>query len=554
MLRFKLKYIFSGHNILILGMLCLFGVSHAQVVNGVITESDTTIIAADTISRIGDLPNRKTTKVFLEHTDILEFNKLLRNEAKFLKGNVVFRHNDSYMYCDSAYFFEQTNSLEAFSNVRMEQGDTLFIYGDYLFYDGNTEIAKLRNNVRMINKDVTLYTDSLNYDRYINIGYYFDHGRIVDPENTLRSIYGQYSPDTKIAEFKDSVVLENPQFTLYSDTLKYNTDSKIATILGPSEIVSDSATIISSLGWYNTITNESMLLDQSVVVSGTKLLSGDSIFYNRELGFGEVFGNMSIKDTAQQVMLTGNYGYYNEKTQFAFATDSALLYEYSQQDTLFLHADTMTMVTIDEKFKEIKAYHGVRFFRPDLQGVCDSMQFNSKDSVLYMFQDPILWNETYQLSGDTIEVFLNDSTIDWAHVIASAFAIQEIDSVSYNQLGGSDLKAFFQNQTVERLEVSGNAESVFYPIDDKNGSFIGMNKTKSGYLTMWMRDSKLDKLKIWPSPQGTLTPIPDLTREARFLKNFQWFDYIRPINKEDLFRVVKRKVEEAPKRKRKSLN
>lgn len=554
MLRFRLKYIFSGHNILILGMLCLFGVSHAQVVNGVITESDTTIIAADTISRIGDLPNRKTTKVFLEHTDILEFNKLLRNEAKFLKGNVVFRHNDSYMYCDSAYFFEQTNSLEAFSNVRMEQGDTLFIYGDYLFYDGNTEIAKLRNNVRMINKDVTLYTDSLNYDRYINIGYYFDHGRIVDPENTLRSIYGQYSPDTKIAEFKDSVVLENPQFTLYSDTLKYNTDSKIATILGPSEIVSDSAIIISSLGWYNTITNESMLLDQSVVVSGTKLLSGDSIFYNRELGFGEVFGNMSIKDTAQQVMLTGNYGYYNEKTQFAFATDSALLYEYSQQDTLFLHADTMTMVTIDEKFKEIKAYHGVRFFRPDLQGVCDSMQFNSKDSVLYMFQDPILWNETYQLSGDTIEVFLNDSTIDWAHVIASAFAIQEIDSVSYNQLGGSDLKAFFQNQTVERLEVSGNAESVFYPIDDKNGSFIGMNKTKSGYLTMWMRDSKLDKLKIWPSPQGTLTPIPDLTREARFLKNFQWFDYIRPINKEDLFRVVKRKVEEAPKRKRKSLN
>ncbi|MGL6178630.1 MAG: OstA-like protein [Tannerellaceae bacterium] len=554
MLRFRFKYIFSGHNILLFGMLCLFGISHAQITDVVISGSDTTAVSADTIRSVDDLSERKTTKVFLEHADILEFNKQLRNEAKFLKGNVVFRHNESYMYCDSAYFFEQTNSLEAFSNVRMEQGDTLFIYGDYLFYDGDTEVAKLRNNVRMINKDVTLYTDSLNYDRYINIGYYFDHGRIVDPENILRSIYGQYSPDTKIAEFKDSVVLENPQFTLYSDTLKYNTDSKIATILGPSEIVSDSATIISSLGWYNTITNESMLLDQSVVVSGTKLLSGDSIFYNRELGFGEVFGNMSIKDTAQQVMLTGNYGYYNEKTQFAFATDSALLYEYSQQDTLFLHADTMTMVTIDEKFKEIKAYHGVRFFRPDLQGVCDSMQFNSKDSVLYMFQDPILWNETYQLSGDTIEVFLNDSTIDWAHVIASAFAIQEIDSVSYNQLGGSDLKAFFQNQTVERLEVSGNAESVYYPIDDKNGSFIGMNKTKSGYLTMWMRDSKLDKLKIWPSPQGTLTPIPDLTREARFLKNFQWFDYIRPINKEDLFRVVKRKVEEAPKRKRKSLN
>ena len=110
------------------------------------------------------------------------------------------------------------------------------------------------------------------------------HILIVDSLNQLSSFYGQYSPSTKLAIFNDSVRLENEQFTLYSDTLHYNTDSKIATILGPSIIVSDSGTIYSSRGWYDTVNNTSLLLDRSQVVSGDRILTGDSIAYNRELG------------------------------------------------------------------------------------------------------------------------------------------------------------------------------------------------------------------------------------------------------------------------------
>ena len=196
------------------------------------TQDSTVVAAKDSVAP-------KKTKVFLEHANTLSFDKERNAEAQVLNGDVCFRHDSSYMYCDSAYFFEQTNSLEAFSNVRMEQGDTLFVYGNYLFYDGNTQIAYLRENVRMENGQVTLFTDSLNYERIPDIGYYFDGGLIVDSLNQLSSFYGQYSPSTKLAIFNDSVRLENEQFTLYSDTLHYNTDSKIATILGPSIIVSD---------------------------------------------------------------------------------------------------------------------------------------------------------------------------------------------------------------------------------------------------------------------------------------------------------------------------
>lgn len=543
------RYILTG--LFSLLTVCLF----AQTQDSVKVSRDSIPARQDTISLPGetltaDTITPKITKVYLEHANTLSFDKDVNADAQFLQGDVCFRHDSSYMYCDSAYFFETTNSLEAFSNVRMEQGDTLFVYGNYLFYDGNSQIAYLRENVRMENGEVTLFTDSLNYERIPDIGYYFDGGLIVDSLNQLSSYYGQYSPGTKLAVFNDSVRLENPQFTLYSDTLHYDTESKIATILGPSVIVSDSGTIHSSRGWYNTETNTSLLLDRSEVYSGDKVLIGDSISYNKEDGFGEAFGNMCLRDTTNKVMLEGQYGFYNERTDYAFATDSARFLEYSQGDTLYLHADTLEMSTLDSTVREIKAFYGVRFYRTDMQGVCDSMQFNTQDSILYMYNNPVLWNEQYQIYGDTIEIFMNDSAIDYAHVKQFAFAVQHIDSTYYNQLKGNDLKAYFEGQAVRQIDVEGNAESIFYPLEN-DGAKIGLNETKSGFLTIWVKENKLDKLKIWPNPVGSLTPIPDLKPEQKTLKDFYWYDYLRPKNKDDIYTVVKKKVEDAPVRSNK---
>lgn len=529
------------------GLFCFLAVCvFAQTQDSIPVRQDTiTVRQAGTLT--ADTVTTKKTRVFLEHANTLSFDKEVKADAQFLQGDVRFRHDSSYMFCDSAYFFETTNSLEAFSNVRMEQGDTLFVYGDYLFYDGNSQIAYLRENVRMENGEVTLFTDSLNYERIPDIGYYFEGGLIVDSLNQLSSFYGQYSPGTKLAIFNDSVRLENANFTLYSDTLHYDTESKIATILGPSIIVSDSGTIHSSRGWYNTETNTSLLLDRSEVFSGNRVLIGDSIAYNQEAGFGEAFGNMCLRDTAQKVILEGQYGFYNERTEYAFATDSARFLEYSQGDTLYLHADTLEMATLDSTAREIKAFHGVRFFRTDMQGVCDSLQFNTRDSILYMYDNPVLWNDQYQLYGDTIEIFMNDSSIEYAHVIQFAFAVQHLDSSYYNQLKGNDLKAYFDGSTVRQIDVEGNAESIYYPMEG-DGAKIGLNETKSGFLTIWVKENKLEKLKIWPMPQGNLTPMPDLKPEQKTLKDFYWYDYLRPKNKDDIYNVVKKKVEDAPVR------
>jgi lipopolysaccharide export system protein LptA len=488
--------------------------------------------AADTV---------KKTRIYMEHADVQSFSRNTNDQRKVLNGNVVFRHDSSYMYCDSAYFYERDLSLEAFGTVRLEQGDTLFVYGDYLFYDGNIELAQMRRNVRMVNIQqdssiVTLYTDSLDYDRIADMCYYFEGGRIVDAENVLTSFYGRYSPATKIAVFNDSVCLTNPNFILYSDTLEYSTETKIAVILGPSVIESDSGTVYSTKGWYNTQENTSLLLDRSQVFSGEKILTGDSLEYDKANGTGTAYGNMILRDTAQDMTLTGHYGYYEEKTEYAFVTDSACALEYSQGDTLFLYADTLELITTDSTSRYLRAVGGVRFYRSDIQGICDSMRFNTKDSVLHMFGTPVLWSENQQLTGDSIIIYMADSTIDYVHVPTSAFSVQQVDSGSFNQLGGNDLKAWFQGKIPEHIDIDGNVETIYYPLN-ADSTIELLNYLKSSYLSMWMNSrGGMEKMKFWPESVGKVTPIPDLTNEQKTLKKFVWYDDLRPVDRYDIFR------------------
>jgi hypothetical protein len=274
--------------------------------------------------------------------------------------------------------------------------------------------------------------------------------------------------------------------------------------------------------------------------------------YNRFSGYGEAFYNVEIRDTLNKIILTGHYAYFNDKTNYAYITDSARFIEYSQKDSLYMHADTFEMRTFEEKFREIKAYYGVRFYRTDIQGVCDSMQFNTKDSLLYLYKEPILWNTTYQINGDTIVLFFNDSTIRKVKVINYAFAVEKLDSSYYNQMKGRLLTAYFEDGEMKKVDVDGNAESIYYPID--KGSFLGRNKSESSFISISIENRKPYKIVTHPTTNGTILPLPDLNPENKFLKNFTDFDYLRPVDKDDIFENKKRKTEDiTPERKRRHL-
>ena len=525
----------SRHRVLVVSILCLFAFC---------------LLAQKPQTGTFAKQDGQKSKVYLLHADLLRKDARVP-DAQVVVGNVVFRHDSTYMYCDSAYFYNQMNSFEAFSHVRMEQGDTLFLYGDRLFYDGMSQIAQMRMNVRMENRTTTLLTDSLNYDRVYNLGYFFDGGTLMDEQNVLTSEWGEYSPATKQSVFNYNVKLVNPKFTLTSDTLGYNTATKIANIVGPSDIWSDNNHIYSERGIYNTQTGQADLYDRSVLINDGKQLTGDTLFYDRNQGIGKAFHNMVMTDTVNRNMMTGDYGYYDEKNDYAFATRRAVAIDYSQGDSLFLHADTLMMQTFhqntDSMYREMKAFHKVRFYRQDVQGVADSLVFSTVDTCLTMYKDPVLWQKNQQLLGEQINIYMNDSTIDWAHVINQALSVEQIDSTLYNQVSGKEMKAYFKDKQMRKVEVIGSVRVVYYPMDS-DSTLIGMNVSETSNLDLYLKDQKLERMVMKPKSTGTLYPMTQIPADKKKLANFVWFDYLRPINKEDIFNWRSKKAEDQLKK------
>jgi lipopolysaccharide export system protein LptA len=478
---------------------------------------------------------QQPTIVELLHANALSFDKERFPDRQILRGEVQFLHDNVQMFCDSAYFYSEKNSLDAFGNVQIIQGDTLFIYSDKLFYDGNTKLARLRQNVLMENRDVTLNTENFDYDRVANMGHYFDGGELADSLNTLVSLLGYYYPDTKIAEFKQEVILENPDFTLYSDTLTYNTDSRIANIVGPSRIQHKDGELYSEKGWYNTQTEESELTQNPVLQSNNgRTLRGDTLFYNKAQGIMTARRNVEMLDSLRQITLKGNNGFYDEIKEFGRMTDRAMLIEHSSADTLFLAADTLTTVA-DSIYTRANAFHNVRFFRNNVQGKCDSLSYSSRDSLLNMYKMPVTWSENQQLTGDSIRAYFKNGDLDRVHVIGSAMAVSQDDSIRFNQVSGKEITGYFRDSVIYRAVVNGNVRSIYFVRED-DGSLLGVNKAESSEMIIdFDAAGEAEKMVMMPAPQGILFPPEQLSGDELKLDGFLWQDEIRPKKMEDIF-------------------
>lgn len=495
-------------------------------------------------------------RVFLERADRLY--TLRQDTFQILVGNVLFRKQGMFMYCDSAHFYPD-NSMKAYGNVRMEQGDTLFVYADSLWYDNETELATLYafpgKNVKLINRDVMLETPEFYYDMAIELGYYEEGGTLTDANNHLVSLFGEYSPSTKDANFYHDVVLtslrEGDTLTIYTDTLNYNTDTHLAMLTCFSRIVNKDGTIYTSDGIYNTETDKGELYDRSLVVMnrGTTL-TGDTLFYDNLAGYGEAFGNMVMYDSVKQTTLMGDYGFYNELTDSVFVTGHALAMEHSRPDTLYLHGDTIRGFKVylpeeqinDTLFMAEDSTHymiiepKVRFYRVDLQGICDSMTFIQMDSTMYMDKHPVVWSENRQIFGKEIQVLMNDSTVERVTLPYNGFSAEVIEDGYYDQLSGREMIAFMDNGELRHLDINGNVQAISFPMED-DSTYNKVVSLESSYLSADFKDQTLERMKVWPEVKTVITPLYLAKRSIFYLPQFRWLEILRPVDPEDVFNV-----------------
>ena len=501
-------------------------------------------------------------RVFLEHANLLR--KAETDSFMVLVGDVMFTKGPMIMRCDSAHYFAETESMDAFGNVSMEQGDTLFVYADELNFDGITEIATLYadpgKKVQLINRDVMLETDVFVYDLGIDLGYYEVGGTLTDPSNTLTSLKGEYVPSTKEANFYVDVHLNSRNSTdtlnIFSDTLYYNTNTHIAELLSPSTVINARGTIYTSYGIYDTDSNRSTLYNRSTIVTnGGQTLTGDTIFYDRGTGIGEAFGKVEAADSAHKAAIFGDYGYYNEFADSTFVTGHAEMRHYGDPDTLYLHARYMqsfrhidsTLIAADTvagtpewtRFDTTHiavAYPRVRFYRRDMQGICDSMRFTEADTMLRMFVSPIVWSEDRQIFGNIIELHLNDSTIDTATLPDQGFTAQHIEGDHYNQLSGKKMIATFEDGQMRRLDIDGNVEIIMYP-EEADSTINKMVNAQSSFLLARFKGQTTELIKMWPETTGAATPLFLAKKSNFFLPKFKWFEGMRPTDRFDIFTI-----------------
>lgn len=652
------------------------------------------VVALHVVSVSVPQPDSRKRKIEILNADLITHDDKISRYADRLIGHVAFSHNRVLLYCDSAYNYNDSNKVDAYGHVHIIQGDSLNLYGNRIKYEGNTKIATIFGEVKMVNKSITLTTDRLVFDLKTNIGNYDNWGKIVDTANVLVSKIGRYYSNEDLCLFKDSVKVTNKDFVLKADTLKYHTKTERVFLVGPTHIVGTTkqGTLYSEKGWYDTRKNVAELYKSSRIMGKEQTLQGDTIFYSKKEGTGRARSRVLLSDTTNHIAISGKIGTYNEKTKIAFVTDSAIFMQYSKKDTLFLHADTLksipdigkkeivkkkatpelvakkigtakndsvkglasktgsvlkdtlaakgglkdtaqihkdtvqihkdtaqvhkdTLQTMSGKSPAVKAvnekdtltartaiirkdslnaatdtskiqpkiiattrrehplyrdslqtepdtakvkgendnklfmaYHRVRFFKKDLSGLCDSLSYQTKDSVMRLYKDPILWSDVHQMTAQKIEYRPHKPGPDIARLDNEGFIISREDSVKYNQISGKTMIGNIVNSELKSIEVNGNAITLYY-LKNKN-VYSGMNKLESSKIDVYLLKGKIDSITFYPKPEGKTIPLKELTPDDVLLKGFDWRESEKPINRFDLYPLDwKRKKIAGPEKK-----
>ncbi|MES2796473.1 MAG: OstA-like protein [Bacteroidota bacterium] len=470
-----------------------------------------------------------SSQVEIIHTDSAVIINDGNLEKYRLIGNVALRQNTSTMFCNIAILNRITNSVEAFGNVKIIQADTVTITGDNATYNGNSRVSKITGNVLLNDNTIKLKTDRLDYDLNTHVAYYNNNGKIEDGKSTLTSKEGFYDTVTKIFMFYKNVKIVDQESTVVTDSLKYSTLSKEAFFIAPTNIYTKTDTMQVKRGVYNTVTKVSNFYGRSTARTKDYLLTADTLFFDSPTEIGILKGNAEIVAKKDSIILNGNLGKYYGKQGFSSMTNNAIMRMIQGRDTLFLTADTLLSIENKElKTRRLSAYNHVIIFRKDLQGRCDSLSYSMSDSTISFFQKPILWANGSQSEADSINLRLINSKVRIMNLSTKSFVITQDSSKNFNQVKGRRITTYLTaDSKIERVNVVGNGESIYFALDENN-KMIGMNRVDCSRMNINFKNNAVKRIAFIGKPDASLTPPHELTAEKKELDGFRWREKEKP--------------------------
>jgi lipopolysaccharide export system protein LptA len=477
------------------------------------------------------LKAQKGSKIEVLGAKTFEFNQHNSTKIRKLIGNVRLKQDNTLLFCDSAYQYEETNFVEAFSNVHIQMNDTVHIYGDYLKFNGNDKKARVERNVRMNDNTMQLVSNEIDFDINNNNAYYTTGGKITNNNSILTSKYGYYNTQNKIFSFKKDVVVTTPEYVIKSDTLKQHTKQNTTYFLGPTTITNKKDSIYCENGWYDNVRDIAMFSKNARLNNVEKELFADSIYYLQKINYGKAYRNILLIDKINNVEIRGNFGEFIGKSKRSYITKKAIAKKMLEKDSMYLTADTIFSYqedTITGQEQMVKAYYHAQILKLDIQAVSDSLVYRYSDSTITLFHNPIMWSGNNQITSDTIVLFLNNNKLDSFNLLNNAFMISREAAKEFSQVKGKWMSGRFEESKFKYLHVFGNAQSIFYAKDDKDSSYLGVNVIDCSEIEFFFKQNKIDRTNFINQPNATFYQLNALKPEELKLKGFNWRIKQRP--------------------------
>ena len=489
-----------------------------------------------------------------------------QDQEKFPGANILFKtpnkrvklfHEGALIESDKAYFYSKDNYFRAMGDVIFTQGDSLQMTCNTIEYDGKTKTAIAIGNVDLKKSDMTLKTEKLNLDRVNDKAFYNTKGIVVDSASTLTSQRGTYFMAENKYRFTSDVTILNPKYIVNSEQLDYFTELKQAYLYGNSKIKGENYTIFCERGFYDMQREKGVFKENATLYYDDKIIKGDSLYFESEHDYASASKNVSIVDSINNSIITGHYAEIFKAKDSAIITRRAMAINIVDQDSLFIHADTLVATGPQEK-RILRGYYDVRILKSDIRGRSDSLYLDQSIGLTKLLSrpltnqqeqifteadrngaNPVLWFGESQMSGDKIFLLSDLVTrkLDSLKITGNIFIIEK-DTLSvdgYQQIKGGILNGAFKEGRLDNIVITKNTEMVYYLYNDEDLQLIGIDKTTCSALQMNFNDGQIENITFLVSPNGDVYPEEELPLNDRTLKGFIWRITEKPETIEDLF-------------------
>jgi lipopolysaccharide export system protein LptA len=410
-------------------------------------------------------------------------------------------------------------------------------------YYGDTKDIYFYKNVLLVQPDGTIKTDSLQYNTSTEVSTFISPTVIKDKKGlTIKTREGFYDIKKKIANLYKRSIIEDSTFSITADEIAIDSLNGLSEFRGNAVYRSKDKEQGFDMIANNIKTNNKRSTIMATQIPLLIIKQGaDSIFITADTLFsGRVIDLLKTKKIPNvrpvPVDTSIKKSVLNDTIKVATATKSPIKKGATKNAVDSIKLKTVSTPPIDSTLKYFEAYKNVKIFSDSLQAVGDSLFFSGSDSVFRLFNNPIIWAQENQISGDTIYLFLKNKRPERLYVFENALSISKVDSSNYfNQVRGNSINALFDSTgQVHFLTAKGSAENIYYAQDEQKG-FVGVNKNSCDLIEINFTDGKPKRVKFINNLEGGLLPMRGKTNHDELkLKSFNWQDKLRPKSKFDI--------------------